>query len=103
MLRLKLPLAVDGVDDQRRVEKHPEPINPMATSKLETLDESFVLGFVVVPSPSDFLRDLIHITVLWVFQHDPDRGRTRGLTFLSGYSAVGLQHVEAGLRPGAFR
>ena len=103
MLGLEVPVAVDGVDDECRVEEHPDPINPMTASKLETFDESFVLCFVMIPSPSDSLRYLIDITVLRVFQHHPDRGRTRGLTLFSGYSAVGLQHVEAGLRPGAFR
>ena len=89
---LELRVAVDGVDHECRVEEHPDPINPMAASKLETFDESFVLCYVLAPSPSDSLRYLIYITVLRVFQHHPDRGRAaRGL----GYSAVGFQHVEA--------
>lgn len=103
VLGLEFPVAVDGVDDERRVEEHPDSINPVATSKLETFDEGFVLCFVMVPSPSDSLRDLIYITVLRVFQHDPDRGLTGGLTSLGGYPAVGFQHVEARLRRGAVR
>lgn len=66
-------------------------------------DESFVLCFVMIRSPSDSLRDLIYITVLRVFQQDPDRGLARGLTLLGGYPAVGFQHVEARLRRGAVR
>lgn len=99
ILGVDLPVIVDGVDDERRVGEHPYPIDPMATSKLETFDESFVLRYVVVPHPSDLLRQLIDITVLRIFQHHSDRGRTRG-TVVGGYPAVGLQHVEAGLRRG---
>ena len=103
VLGLEPPVAVDGVDHECRVEEHPDPINPMAAGKLETFDESFVLCFVMVPSPSDSLRYLIYITVLRVFQHHPIAAVTRGLTLLSGCSGVGLQQVEAALRPGAFR
>jgi len=31
VLGLELPVAVDGVDDERRVEEHPDPINPVIT------------------------------------------------------------------------
>jgi hypothetical protein len=60
VLGLEIPVAVDGVDHECRVEEHPDLINPIAASKLETFDESFVLCFVMVSSPSDSLRYLIY-------------------------------------------
>jgi hypothetical protein len=76
VLGLDLPVAIDRVDHERRVEEHPDSINPMAMSKLQTFDESFVLGYVMTLSPSDPLRYLIYITVLRVVEHYANRGLT---------------------------
>ena len=94
-----VPVAVDSVDYECRVGEEPDSIDPVTAGQLKTGNESFVLRFMMVPSPSDPLRYLISITVLMVLQHDFDCCRTRG-SLLRRYPAVDLEDVEPPLRRG---
>ena len=93
-------VAVDNVDHECRVGEDPDSIDPVTAGQLKTGNESFVLRFMMISSPSDPLRYLIYIPVLMILQHDSDCCRTRGLTLLSLYSAVGFEDVEPRLRRG---
>jgi hypothetical protein len=64
VLGLEVPVAVDSVDYECRVGEDPDSIDPVTAGQLKTGNESFVLRFMMVPSPSDPLRYLIYITVL---------------------------------------
>ena len=99
VLGLEVPVAVDRVDYECRVGEDPDSIDPVTAGQLKTGNESFVLRFMMVPSPSDRLRYLIYITVLMVLQHDSDCCRTRG-SLLRRYPAVDLEDVEPPLRRG---
>ena len=85
--RFQSPLAV--LTTECRVGEDPDSIDPVTAGELKTGNESFVLRFMMVPSPSDRLRYLIYITVL-----DGPSARLRLLPdlrpLLSRCSAVGL-------------
>jgi hypothetical protein len=100
VLGLEVPVAVDSVDDECRGGEDPDSIDPVTAGELKTGNESFVLRFMMVVSPSDLIRYLIYITVLMVLQHDCDCCRPRGLSLLRRYSAVGLEDVERRPRRG---
>jgi len=56
VLGLEVPVAVDSVDDECRVGEDPDSIDPVTAGELKTGNESFVLRFMMVFSPSDLLR-----------------------------------------------
>jgi hypothetical protein len=71
VLGLEVLVAVDSVDHECRVGEDPDSIDPVTARQLKTGDESFVLRFMMVSSPSDPLRYLIYIRYLWSFSTTP--------------------------------